>query len=485
MESLVVEPSTGLVGVSSLIKAAVPDLHPGSVLRSVNNVLNKSDGFEMTTKTVNGKIRRMASLDVCNYILENMPGHRWTVWRTANGESFKESLAQTVEQIRSSAIKEVVEVPEEVKETKAKTLKKAFRTLDIEGSVRIDEASGKASVIDVIRVLSPGASVQYSAQLLIRLLENEDATDIGGVCILQTENADCIAARIQYIQINGAGRSTPVSDAKTIVEIIWLLPASAARSFRRQSAEVICRVLGGDASLCGEIEERCSHLSTTPEGKSFQNFTVDSDSVQPVSKKTRFGPEIMELATEEEYAKYVRTVVSSIAMEEHVKKVKTEVSLIMALKGAFEVVAPLEPRHKIELCDKISDIQRRAFGLVSEPTGELVNIPKSTQDAGHGIPTPKCSHQVRGDEVSIAMIATSMGVSVRGRAGLVGRKLKELYADRYGTDAANGIPKRNTIYAGRPYLENMYFARDKDLVERAIRLVVKNYKFSEKYTPLN
>lgn len=492
MENVIVEPATGDVGVSTLIKAAMPELHAGSVLRSVHNVLKKPDavGLDLTTKTVNGRMTRMASLEMCNYILDNMPGHRWTVWRTSQGDSFKESLAQRVSQARESCSEEVPgevqnepqgeeEVQEELQETKESTMKKALRTLDIDGSVRIDEASGKASIIDVIRLLCPGMSSHGASQMLIRLLEKEAATE-PEVWSHNETSPDSIASRIQYVQINGAGRSTPVSDAKTIVEIIWLLPARAARSFRRQSAEVICRVLGGDVSLCGEIEERCARLESTPSGRSYQEFMMGgADDQQPEAKRTRIGPKIMELASEEEYAQYVKLGLKT-------EMVKTEVSLVMSLKEAFEEITPLQERHKIELCDRISDIQKRAFRAVDTSREALPAIanspmnvdavvmaaPLTTQDPGHDTPTPQCSPEVRGEEVSIAMIATEMGVSVRGRGGQIGKKLKALYAQRYGSIAANELPKRHTIFQGRPYFENSYYARDRDLVQQAITTVV-------------
>lgn len=51
------------------------------------------------------------------------------------------------------------------------------------------------------------------------------------------------------LRINGKGRETPVADAATLVEIAWLLPSKAAVAFRRQGAESVCRMLGGDLSL--------------------------------------------------------------------------------------------------------------------------------------------------------------------------------------------------------------------------------------------
>ena len=520
MENVIVEKSTALIGISSLMKAAIPELHPGSVLRSARTVMKNLDGsgdHQLTPKVVEGRKTTMASLDTCKYILDNLPGHRWAMWRTTQGDSFKESLSQHVEHVLRESEVEVVgqfvnqvvdqvvdqlsgqavdqaedqvvgqaeDQYEDEAETKESTLKKALRTLDIDGSVRIDEASGKASILDTIRLLSPGLSSHGASQMLIRLLEKEDATEPRVCAFIETTSddiettSDSIASRIEYIQINGKGRSTPVSDAKTIVEIMWLLPTSAARSFRRQSAETICRVLGGDVSLCSEIERRCARLQNTPEGRTYQNFMVGDE---PPAKRTRIGPEVMELASEEQYAKFVKIVLDNEMTKHKTECVKTEVSLVMRLKDAFEVISPLEARQKIELCDRISDIQRRAFRSLEEeiPCGPInaeavvVAAPVPEQDPGYSVPTPQCSRGVRGEEISIAMIATEMGVSVGGRGGLVGKKLKALYAERYGQNAANDIPKRSTVFQGRPYQENSYFARDKDLVERAISIVVGN-----------
>lgn len=482
MDNVVVQ--GGEVAVSSMIKAAIPDLHPGSILRSARTAMKDFEGPGLVQKMVNGRMTTMASLDVCIYIMDNLPGARWVAWRNAQGESFKTSLAERVQAEKAPEevpVKEVEEQEEEVQETKESTMKKALRTLDINGSVRIDEASGKASIIDVIRLLSPGVSADGASQMLIRLLEKEVV--IGLEESSQNEGTpNPLADHVSHIQINGKGRTTPVSDAKTIVEIIWLLPASAAKSFRRQSAEVICRVMGGDVSLCGEIEERCARLGSTPSGRSYQEFMMGGeDDQEPKAKRTRIGPEIMELASEEDYAKYIKLGLKS-------EMVKTELSLVMYLKDAFEQITPLQARHKIELCDRISDIQRRAFRAVDAPamtnsaiTNSPVMVtaspvtseqPRILQDPGHDIPTPQCSPEVRGEEVSIAMIATEMGVSVSGRGGLIGKKLKALYTERYGVNAANELPKRSVIYGGRPYLENTYFRRDKDLVERAVRMIV-------------
>lgn len=485
MENIIVQ--DGEFGISSVIKAARPTLHTGGILRSAGTAMKNFDGpvnQQLTLKFVKGRKTQMASLSTCGYILDNLPGQSWVEWRTTHGDSFKESLAQLVHQVPVEEVRvEEVRVEEaeveEVQETKTSTLKKAFRTLNIDGSVRIDEASGKASIIDVILLLSPGVSRDSARKMLSCLLEKEGAIDTD-----EAGNQFPLADRVSHVKINGGGHVTPVSDAKTLIEIIWLLPASAAKSFKRESAQVICKVMGGDVSLCAEIEARCDRLQSTPQGQAYQNFVLGGTE-EPQAKRTRLGPPIMQLASEEEYAKYVQVGLKQEMVKVQQEMVKSEVSLVMSLKDAFEQIRPLEPRQKIELSDIIGDIQRRAFRSTEEKVSpvlpaimncETSTAPTSTnqqQDPGHDIPTPQCSRGVRGEEISISMIASEMGVSVRGRGGLVGKKLKALYAERYGQNAANNIPKRPVIYAGRPYHEHSYWRRDKDLVERAVRAVVR------------
>ena len=445
MNNLIVQ--DGEFGISSVLKAARPTLHPGGILRSARTAMKNFDGpTGLTSKMILGRMTQMASLDLTKYILDNLPGQSWAEWRTTQGDSFKESLAQRV-------------APKEVEqETKASVLKKALRTLDINAGARIDEASAQASILDVIRMQSPSVTPDGASQMLIRLLERDDATED-----LQSEGLPIsLRDRIHYIKINGVGHVTPVCDAKTMVEIIWSLDTTAGKSFKRESAQVMCQVMGGDVSLCAEIEARNDRLKSTPAGRSYQGFVLGGATAQePQAKRTRIGPPIIELASEEEYAKYVQVGLKH-------EMVKSEVCLVMSLKDALEKIRPLEPRDRIELCDRLTEIQQRAFRGLKAPRPAITQ----QQDPGQDIPTPLCSLGVRGEEISIAMIATELGVSIRGRGGLIGKKLKALYAERYGQNAANKIPKRPVIYAGRPYHENCYWRRDRDLVERAITSVI-------------
>ena len=49
------------------------------------------------------------------------------------------------------------------------------------------------------------------------------------------------------------GKTTPVIDARGIIEIVMLLPGEQAARVRRQAAELLVRYLGGDLSIVDEI----------------------------------------------------------------------------------------------------------------------------------------------------------------------------------------------------------------------------------------
>ncbi|CAM9713137.1 unnamed protein product, partial [Ascophyllum nodosum] len=66
-----------------------------------------------------------------------------------------------------------------------------------------------------------------------------------------------------------------------------------------------------------------------------------------------------------------------------------------------------------------------------------------------------------------------MGIRLDMRAGQAGKRLKALYDSRYGETAATNLPKRDTIYGGKPFKENVYFARGHGLMERAINDVAQ------------
>ena len=111
--------------------------------------------------------------------------------------------------------------------------------------IRVDQATQKGSVYDVIHLVTQG-DPRYSARVLARL--NEHHPDLHQV-------------KWMKLKINGKGRETPVADAATLVETAWLCPGKAAVNFRRKGAETVCRMLGGDLTLVNEIQRRHAQVA--------------------------------------------------------------------------------------------------------------------------------------------------------------------------------------------------------------------------------
>lgn len=141
-------------------------------------------------------------------------------------------------------------------------LRGALSDVDITGRVRIDEATGKASVLDVLRIVLRCASSGTATTYLSRIFEVDDCTT-------------SIRSRVVYTRINGSGRETPVTDLKTLVEIIWKLPGQTSAKFRRKSAQTICRVLGGDLDLVRQIEQNNRAWKSIEGGSVIQQALIE------------------------------------------------------------------------------------------------------------------------------------------------------------------------------------------------------------------
>ena len=115
--------------------------------------------------------------------------------------------------------------------------------------IRVDQATQKGSLRDVIQTLTDRRDGSHLSQILSRILKDNPSV-----------NPKCVKLRI-----NGKGRETPVADAATLVEIAWLCPGKAAVQFRRKGAETVCRMLGGDLTLVDEIQRRHAQVAGTAE----------------------------------------------------------------------------------------------------------------------------------------------------------------------------------------------------------------------------
>lgn len=339
-------------------------------------------------------------------------------------------------------------------------------------SIRVDNSSKTGSVKDVIRMVL-GCSSSAAATTLSRLFVASEA---------MVTRSESIVTRCHNIRIQGKGKPTPCADAKTLMEIVWLLPGKKAHAFRRQSSEKVCRLLGGDLSLVSEIEARHATLQSTEEGRATQDFLLNDTNVvtdhQSPAKKIRSDePYWFQHASDEEKRAFVSVMAAKATVVE-------QVDMYDICKRQLESVNQFSTRDEIEFADRVKDAQRRASRASNMLTAAAVDntavtsavVARPVNDTidpatGLLIPTPRCSESVRGPETSICNEAAKLGIAVGEKAGQVGKVLKSLYSKRYGVKAGQDIPKRPTTYRGKPFDENCYWSRDADLIQEAIRMV--------------
>ncbi|CAN0489552.1 unnamed protein product, partial [Ectocarpus sp. 8 AP-2014] len=148
INNIVIDARSGHVGVKSMIKNIMPGLSDNGILKTVHRVLGDYNGPKMSTRLMNGRLACAATLQLCFEILDKMTGPPWSKWRENSGNVFKKALRERVERVRSSTQTEQLQLqPPPQVGIKTAALQNALRSVNIHGSVRIDDGLGKASII--------------------------------------------------------------------------------------------------------------------------------------------------------------------------------------------------------------------------------------------------------------------------------------------------------------------------------------------------
>jgi hypothetical protein len=337
---------------------------------------------------------------------------------------------------------------------------------NITASIRVDTATKKGSVLDVIRIVQQcNAS---DASTYFKRIVNDLGTELGTGC--------------PSLRINSKGQATPCADARTLVEIVWALPGKAAREFRRTSAQTVCRVLGGDLSLVAEIEARHGIYLQQESGQATQEFLLhdtETDETERSAKRLKGElPVELQIATTEQKCAYFGLWLQEqqLQLEERRMCVQKQMDekrqrQVAFVQSGYDVLTQLgvaDARDKIACGDIVRRLlQVKSYSETTSSTALVVSDDPS-------VPTPECDPQHRGEEISMHSVACRLGVRTpRGKEGLVGKAIKKLYASKYGEGAASRITKRNVPFKGQIFAENAYWQRDVELVEQAILSVVK------------
>ncbi|AAR26973.1 FirrV-1-K1 [Feldmannia irregularis virus a] len=388
--------------------------------------------------------------------------------------------------------------------TKSSLIQQTLRSLNIQGSIRVDEVTGLASAIDVIRLICPDQNEKYASHILKRIIDQDADKEkvTNTVTLSRSEHSATIkppfSERVKSIKINGKGHTTPVADVATLVEIIWLIPGSAVRQFRAHSAEALVRALGGDLAHAREIAEHHIKLQETPEGREFQDFMLPDRKkarVESVPDTRSENYILLSLVTDpKEKSEMVKKIINQQLKNRDVQIKDREVQIkdrevqikdkeesikgksINRLIGTYQSLkdlgVTLDERTFMELRDNVSIINKvhtkdRVVPAVTGGGGIDRTVDPS-------VPTHELGPDERGEESGIVPVSIHIGVRVpQGMSGVVGKRMKKLYVEKYKLESGwNDFVKRRTLFRGRPITENVYFARDDDIIAQAIREVV-------------
>ena len=101
---------------------------------------------------------------------------------------------------------------------------------------------GKVSATDVIMVVKK--CNRNNASKILRKLREEDRIPVLEMAVFDESNLDSSSW-------GGSRKPEAAADAREMVQILWALPGDS--SFRRNSADVVVRYLGGDPRLVSEV----------------------------------------------------------------------------------------------------------------------------------------------------------------------------------------------------------------------------------------
>ena len=192
------------------------------------------------------------------------------------------------------------------------------------------ETPQRVSVYDVIRAVT-GLTNNNCANVWKRLQENHPEASTG-----------CRSYRFR-----GRGQQeTPAADARTICEIIMLLPGTAAASFRKKTAAILVRYLGGDDALVDEIAANRLAQENLPHSHPMRFFgeAVEAEAV----KRKREQVELAELGL-----RLAELETRVAEQRSHVKRARVE-AVEMGLQALQRLNLPIDDRDRARAKDIIN-----------------------------------------------------------------------------------------------------------------------------------
>jgi hypothetical protein len=253
------------------------------------------------------------------------------------------------------------------------------------------------------------------------------------------------------------------------VQLVNSRPGRTAGAFRGKCGEFMARLCGGDLTLIPLIQQQNAALSDEARDVIMEgvappvNASAVSDSVLK-----RVREEHLLLDIEERRAK-VQVLVQGASMkmiEVAVASQDAGMKMIKARMDMVEAVRPLDDRDRLYFKDMIMRAGRPGYdfggsSIVAIAPGDSASVP---------VPVAEVAAPVAGREISIALVCAELGLHPGSRSSAIGKRMVQCW--RKAHPGRQEPPKRDTLYQGRPYLENAYFQADYEMLADCCREVL-------------
>lgn len=272
-------------------------------------------------------------------------------------------------------------------------------------TIRVDNTTRMGSAMDTIRMVL-GCSSRTANTYLNRLFVTSPE----------------LTTRVFRLKINQKGRETPVADAKTQIKIVWLLPGKKEHTFRRQSSEKVCPLLGGNMSVVSEIEARHNSLQSTEEGRATQSFLLDGRQEETIDSFESMPP-AFKYVDAKECGDLAKRMIEQQLQENNVALKRKRVdNLIQSYKYLQDISVNLDGRTLIELRDNVTILSRQDMVvnhvfLFATPLLQKSNTPTHELDAAQ-----------RGRKTGIVVVSYKFGIrDPQHLCGKLGKLMRQLY----------------------------------------------------------
>lgn len=229
------------------------------------------------------------------------------------------------------------------------------------------------------------------------------------------------------------GHKTHVAVFADLLQLLMVLPGRAAGDFRLKAANFLCRLLSGDVTLIPQILQTAANTSREAQAVIMQAVPVPPVDESMVLKRCREENALLDIEERKQRLEINRRE-SNLAFQ--VKCVK-----------AINELKPLDDRDKLYFVDLIKMCDAPGYARIEDQQ-------------------TRC--ETRGREISIALVAQELGVNTANKNSQIGK----LMASRWrAANPQKEFVKRDTMYLGRPYKENVYYQCDYGMLAECIKEV--------------